>query len=72
MIYHASDEEKARLAQNRITEKWTAKYQNPMKRWYDNWEAITPIFKLSPDVRKVITQPILPTFKRKEIAYEKI
>lgn len=53
-IYHASDEEKARLALDRITEKWTAKYPNFMKRWYDNWDAITPIFKFSPDVRKVI------------------
>ena len=25
-----------------------------MKRWYDNWDAITSIFKFSPDVRKVI------------------
>ena len=25
-----------------------------MKRWYDNWDAITPIFKFSPDVEKVI------------------
>ena len=25
-----------------------------MKRGYDNWDAITPIFKFSPDVRKVI------------------
>ena len=40
-IYHASDEEKARLALDRVTEKWTA-------------NAITPIFKFSPDVRKVI------------------
>ena len=53
-IYHASDEEKARLALDRVTEKWTAKYPNSMKRWYDNWDAITPIFKFSPDVRKVI------------------
>lgn len=53
-IYHASDEEKARLALDRVTEKWTAKYPNFMKRWYDNWDAITPIFKFSPDVRKVI------------------
>lgn len=53
-IYHASDEEKARLALDRITEKWTTKYPNSMKRWYDNWDAITPIFKFSPDVRKVI------------------
>ena len=53
-IYHASDEEKARLALDRVTEKWTAKYPNSMERWYDNWDAITPIFKFSPDVRKVI------------------
>ena len=53
-IYHASDEEKARMALDRVTEKWTAKYQNSMKRWYDNWDAITPIFKFSPNVRKVI------------------
>ena len=53
-IYHASDEEKARLALDRVTEKWTAKYPNSMKRWYDNWDAITPIFKFSPDVKKVI------------------
>ena len=25
-----------------------------MKRWYDNWDAITPIFKFSPDVGKVM------------------
>ena len=43
-----------RLALDRVTEKWTAKYPNSMKRWYDNWDAITPIFKFSPDVRKVI------------------
>ena len=54
MIYHASDEEKARQALERVTEKWTEKYPNSMKRWYDNWDAITPIFKFSPAVRKVI------------------
>ena len=54
MIYQASDEEKARQALERVTEKWTEKYPNSMKRWYDNWDAITPIFKFSPAVRKVI------------------
>lgn len=53
-IYHASDEEKARQALDRVTEKWGIKYPNSMKRWYDNWDAITPIFKFSADVRKVI------------------
>lgn len=53
-IYHAADEEKARQALARVTEKWTPKYPNSMKRWYDNWDAITPIFKFSPEIRKVI------------------
>lgn len=53
-IYHATTEEKAREALDRVTEKWTPKYPNSMKRWYDNWDAITPIFKFSSEVRKVI------------------
>ena len=53
-IYHAPTEEKAREALDNVSEKWTAKYPNSMKRWYDNWDVITPIFKFSPTVRKVI------------------
>ena len=53
-IYHAPNEEQARNALDRVNEKWTPKYPNSMKRWYDNWDAITPIFKFSSDVRKVI------------------
>ena len=43
-IYHAPDEAKAREALDRVNEKWTPKYPNSMKRWYDNWDAITPIY----------------------------
>lgn len=53
-IYHAATEEKARTTLDVVSEKWTTKYPNSMKRWYDNWDAITPIFKFSPTVRKVI------------------
>ena len=53
-IYHAPTEEKAREALDNVAEKWTPKYPNAMKRWYDNWDVITPIFKFSPTVRKVI------------------
>ena len=53
-IYHAPSEEQARVALDRVHEKWTPKYPNSMKRWYDNWDAISPIFKISSDVRKVI------------------
>lgn len=53
-IYHATTEEKAREALDTVSEKWNPKYPHSMKRWYDNWDVITPIFKFSPTVRKVI------------------
>lgn len=53
-IYQAADEQKALAALERVTEKWTPKYPNSMKRWSDNWDAISPIFKFSSAVRKVI------------------
>ena len=53
-IYQAPDEKKALTALDRVTEKWTPKYPNSMKRWKDNWDAIFPIFKFSATVRKVI------------------
>ena len=53
-IYHAPDEKKALEALERVTEKWTPKYPNSMKRWSDNWDAISPIFKFLASVRKVI------------------
>ncbi len=53
-IYHASDEKKALEALERVAGKWTSKYPNSMKRWDDNWDAISPIFKFSATVRKVI------------------
>lgn len=53
-IYHVPDEAKAREGLDRVNEKWTPQYPNSMKRWYDNWDAVTPIFKFSAAVRKVI------------------
>ena len=53
-IYHASNEQKALEALDRVTAKWTEKYPNAMKSWMTNWDAISPIFKFSADVRKVI------------------
>lgn len=53
-IYHASSEEKALEALEKVTAKWTEKYPNSMKRWHENWDVITPIFKFSMEVRKVI------------------
>ena len=53
-IYHAANEEKALEALEKVTEKWTPKYPNSMKRWHDNWDVVSPIFKFSMEVRKVI------------------
>ena len=53
-IYQAPSEETALEALEKVTEKWTEKYPNSMKSWKQNWDAISPIFKFSIDVRKVI------------------
>ena len=53
-IYQAPTEEKALDALERVTEKWSEKYPNSMKSWKQNWDAISPIFKFSAAVRKVI------------------
>lgn len=53
-IYLAPTEEKARTNLDAVSEKWSAKYPHSMNRWYDNWDAVCPIFKFSMEVRKVI------------------
>ena len=53
-IYQASTEEAALDELERVTEKWSEKYPNSMKRWEQNWDAVSPIFKFSSKVRKVI------------------
>ena len=53
-IYHALSEDAALKQLERVTEKWEKDYPNAMKSWYKNWDVISPIFKFSADVRKVI------------------
>ena len=53
-IYHASNEEAGYEIMLNVTEKWKDKYQGAMKRWDENWDVISPMFKFSSDVRKVI------------------
>ncbi len=53
-IYHSPTEEKALEALERVTETWSTKYPNSMRSWKQNWDAISPIFKFSSDVRKII------------------
>lgn len=54
VIFGEPIEEKALDALERVTDKWSAKYPNFMKIWKQNWDAISPIFKFSAEVRKVI------------------
>lgn len=53
-IYQAPSEEIGHKNMEQITEKWDSKYPNSMRSWSKNWDAISPIFKFSADVRKVI------------------
>ena len=53
-IYHTPSEDAALEQLERVTEKWEKDYPNAMKSWYKNWDVISPIFKFSADVRKVI------------------
>lgn len=53
-IYAAPSEKEGREALDAVTEKWEGSYPRAMKRWYDNWDSISPIFKFSGDVRTVI------------------
>ena len=53
-IYNAPSETEGREILDEVSKKWEEKYPRAMKRWYDNWDAICPIFKFSKDVRTVI------------------
>ncbi len=53
-IYNAPSEQEGREALDEVTEKWREKYPRAMKRGYDNWDAVNPIYKFSKDVRTVI------------------
>lgn len=53
-IYLAADETKGKEQLESVTEKWNSKYPNSMKSWHKNWDVLTPIFKFSSDVRKII------------------
>ncbi|XVG99103.1 transposase [Eubacteriales bacterium KG127] len=46
--------EKGREQLDKVTEKWNSKYPNSMKSWHNNWDVLSPIFKFSAEVRKII------------------
>ena len=53
-IYQAPSEKAALEQLERVTAKWEKDYPNAMKSWHTNWDVISPIFKFSAQVRKVI------------------
>lgn len=53
-IYHASSEQKGLEALERVRQKWASKCPSALRSWDKNWDALSPIFKFSSDVRKVI------------------
>ena len=53
-IYQAPSEKIALQNLDKVTETWEKIYPNSMKSWNKNWDVISPIFKFSMEVRKVI------------------
>ena len=53
-IYLAADESKGKEQLDTVTEKWNSKYPNSMKSRHNNRDVLSPIFKFSSEVRKII------------------
>ena len=53
-IYHAPNEESGYERMQSVTKKWQEKYPNAMRRWEENWDVLSPMFKFSAEVRKVM------------------
>lgn len=53
-IYTASDEEIGKKLMYEVAERWKEKYPTAMDRWEDNWGIISPFFKFSQKIRKMI------------------
>jgi putative transposase len=53
-IYHAPGEEQGHARLQEVAQVWEKKYPGCMRRWEDNWDAVSPMFKFSAAVRKVI------------------
>ena len=53
-IYLAPDEKTGYEELEKVRKKWEQIYPNVMKSWEVNWDVLSPIFKFSKDVRKVI------------------
>jgi putative transposase len=53
-IYTAANEEEGFRQLEFFNEKWKLSYPTGVKTWYDNWEVLSPFFRFSDNVRKVM------------------
>lgn len=53
-IYTAANEEEGFRQLEFFKEKWNSTYPTGVKTWYDNWDVISPFFRFSDNVRKVM------------------
>jgi putative transposase len=53
-IYTAVNEEEGFRQLEFFKEKWNSLYPTGIKTWYDNWEFLSPFFRFSDNVRKVM------------------
>lgn len=53
-VYKAVNEEQAFQNLELFKEKWNSVYPTCIKSWYDNWEVISPFFKYTENIRKIM------------------
>ncbi len=52
--HKASNEEEGYQNLELFKDKWNETYPTCVKSWYENWEVISPFFKYSPEIRKIM------------------
>ena len=64
-IYKAATEELALEFLAELEAKWGEKYPISVKSWKDHWNEVSPMFKYSPEIRKLIyTTNAIENFNR--------
>ncbi len=53
-IYHTPGEVQGHARMPAVSQFWEKEHPGCMRRWEDNWDVISPMFKFSQAVRKVI------------------
>lgn len=53
-VYKAVNEEEGHRNLELFKDKWNDLYPTCVKTWYDNWDVISPFFKYSENIRKIM------------------